>query len=88
MTNDSNPEKFFASISDSDNLINKSGKKKSDVIFENLRWMTSKEAAFYLRVSVGQLRNLVYQNRVNAFRFGSRLRFLRSDLDRLLKPLF
>jgi excisionase family DNA binding protein len=88
MASESSREKILASRSSSDNLIDRSGKKKPEMVFENLRWMTSKEAAFYLRVSVGQLRNLVYQNRVNTFRFGSRLRFLRSDLDRLLKPLF
>jgi excisionase family DNA binding protein len=59
-----------------------------DLIFDNnnLKWMTSQEAALFLRVSVGQLRNLVYQKKIRFYYFGTRLRFLRSDLDRLLKP--
>ncbi len=62
----------------------------SDLIFDNnnLKWMTSQEAALFLRVSVGQLRNLVYQKKIRFYYFGTRLRFLRSDLDRLLKPSF
>lgn len=56
-----------------------------DALFDRLKWMTSKEAAFYLRVSVGQLRNMVWRGQVVAYHIKSRLRFLRSDLDRLLK---
>jgi excisionase family DNA binding protein len=59
----------------------------SALLFDKLKWMTSKEAAFYLRVSVGELRNMVYRNQIKCFKMRSRLRFLRSDLDRVLKPL-
>ena len=60
----------------------------SDMFFENSnsKWMTTKEAAFHLRVSVGQLRNMVYRDQVKCYRLNNRLRFLRSDLDKLLKP--
>lgn len=59
----------------------------SDVIFDNnMKWMTTEEAARYVRVSVAQMRNLVHQGRVRFYRLGARLRFLRSDLDRMLKP--
>ena len=60
----------------------------SALFFDKLKWMTSKEAAFYLRVSVGQLRNMVWRSQIRSFRFKNRLRFLRSDLDRLLEPSF
>jgi excisionase family DNA binding protein len=56
--------------------------------FDKLKWLTSKEAAFLLRTSVGQVRNLVWRGRLKAFHFGSRLRFLRSDVESLLKPAF
>lgn len=56
------------------------------VIFDKLKWMTSKEAAFYLRVSVGQLRNMVWRNQIKCYRIRNRLRFLRTDLDFLLQP--
>ena len=60
----------------------------SGKLFENSnsKWMTTKEAAFHLRVSVGQLRNMVYRDQVKCYRLNNRLRFLRSDLDKLLKP--
>lgn len=58
----------------------------SEVLFDKLKWMTSKEAAFYLRVSVGQLRNMVWRGQIKCFHIRNRLRFLRSDLDFLLQP--
>jgi len=51
-----------------------------------VKWMTSSEAAFYLRVSVGQLRNMVWRGQVKAYRMNNRLRFLRSDCEKLLQP--
>lgn len=61
-------------------------KDTSAQFFDNLKWLTTKEAAFYLRVSVGQLRNMVYRRQLKAYHLKNRLRFLRSDLDRLIKP--
>ena len=56
--------------------------------FDKLKWLTSKEAAFLLRTSVGQIRNLVWRGRLKAFHYGTRLRFLRSDVEGLMKPAF
>ncbi|MEW6055032.1 MAG: helix-turn-helix domain-containing protein [Bdellovibrionota bacterium] len=50
--------------------------------------LTSKEAAFLLRTSVGQIRNLVWRGRLKAYHYGNRLRFLRSDVENLLTPAF
>ncbi len=58
----------------------------STEIFDNLKWMTSKEAAFYIRVSTGQLRNMVWRGQITCFKVGNRLRFLKSELDRVLIP--
>jgi len=59
------------------------------LIIENrIKWLTSKEAAFLLRTSEGQIRNWVWNGRLKAFRLGNRLRFLRSDVEALLKPAF
>ncbi len=56
-------------------------------LFDKLKWMTSQEAAFYLRISVGQLRNMVCRRQLKAYHLGTaRLRFLKRDLDSLLKP--
>ena len=56
--------------------------------FQNLKWLTSKEAAFLLRTSVGQIRNLVWGGKLKAYHFGNRLRFLRADCEKLLVPAF
>ena len=57
------------------------------LFFDKLKWLTSKEAAFLLRTSAGQVRNLVWRGRLKAFHFGSRLRFLRSDVEGLVKAI-
>jgi excisionase family DNA binding protein len=55
-------------------------------LFENLTWLSSNEAAVYLRLpSVGALRVLVFQRRVPFRKLGGRLRFKRSELDHLLE---
>jgi len=54
--------------------------------FENLKWITTKEAALYLRVSVGQIRNMVWRGQLASYRVSNRLRFLKSDIDKIVKP--
>lgn len=62
-----------------------------ELLFENLnsssiKWLTTKEAAEYLRTSPRQIRNWVYQGKVNAYRLlGKSLRFKASELDLLFK---
>lgn len=59
----------------------------SVMIFLNkLKWMNTREAATYIRVSVGQLRNMVLRRQIKCYRLQNRLRFLRTDLDNVLKP--
>jgi excisionase family DNA binding protein len=58
------------------------------LLFDKLKFLTSKEAAFLLRTSEGQIRNLVWGGRLKAFHYGNRLRFLRTDVERLLVPRF
>lgn len=48
-------------------------------------WLTSKEAAQYLRVSVGSLRNMVSNGQIPHFKLFGRNRFHRKDLRQLLK---
>ncbi len=52
--------------------------------FDNLTWMTTSEAAQYLRISPGALRVMVCRRKILSRRLGSRLRFKKSELDRLL----
>lgn len=62
------------------------GANAPPVVIENLKWLTSREAVVYLRLSsTGALRNMVYRRQVPFFRLGRRLRFNREALDRLLE---
>ena len=51
---------------------------------ENIEWLTTKEAADYLRLSTKSLLNLTSNGKVQYYKFGRRNRFLLSDLKRLL----
>ncbi len=59
--------------------------KKNSVFFENLEWMTSEEAAQYLRRSVGQIRNMVYRGQIKYRKFNDRLYFKKLDLERAIE---
>lgn len=57
----------------------------SELIFENLTWLTSDEAAAYLRLpTVGALRVLVCKRKLPFHKLGRRLRFRKSELDQFL----
>jgi len=58
------------------------------MLFDSLIWLTSKEAAIYLRVSQSQIRNMVWRGQLKSYHLQNKLRFLKSDLDLLLKPTF
>ena len=55
------------------------------VIFENLVWMTSAEAARYLRKSYGALRVMVCRGYIKPRVFHRRWYFNRKELDRLIE---
>ena len=48
-------------------------------------WMNSIEAAKYLRLSPGALRNSTHRGVVPYYKLGRSLRFKKADLDRLLE---
>lgn len=54
------------------------------LIFENLIWLTTEEAAVYLRKSADAVRHLVYRGDLKARKFKRRLYFRRDELDELL----
>lgn len=59
---------------------------RSDLLFENLRWLNTQEAASYLRTTPKQLRKWVYQGKVKAYKLLTKsLRFDRDELDLLIK---
>ena len=49
-------------------------------------WMTTKEAAHYLRISPNALRINVCRNKIYAYKFGKYLRFKVKDLHNLVRP--
>ena len=54
--------------------------------FENTKWLTSEEAASYLRLpSVGMIRYLVAEKKITFYKLGRSLRFKCCDLDALLE---
>lgn len=57
--------------------------------FENqitspVEWLTSDEAATYLRISVGNLRNETSNGNIPFYKLGRRNRYLKSELTQLL----
>lgn len=61
--------------------------EKTTKLFDNrikFEWLTTEEAAEYLRISAKYLLNLTSNGRVRYFKFGRRNRFLLSDLKSLL----
>ena len=54
-------------------------------IFDNLVWLTSVEAAIYLRKSPGAIRTAVCRGQLRCRKWRRRLYFKRSELDRLLE---
>ena len=58
---------------------------KTSLVSENLVWLTSEEAATYLRIPVGSVRNFVYQGILPFYKFQRRLRFKKSDLEKILE---
>ena len=51
---------------------------------ESVRWLTSIEAAQFLRVSLSGLKTMIYRGQVRAHKLGRRNRFLREELERLI----
>lgn len=61
------------------------GSCEPSTLFENQKWMDTKGAASYLKISVGSLRNAVYRKQIIARKFRRRLYFKASELNRLLE---
>lgn len=65
---------------------NQIGMRPGNALFENQlqrEWLTTEEAAFFLAVSVGALRNMVYRDQIVSYRVGRRVRFRVEDCKRL-----
>lgn len=51
---------------------------------EQVKWLTTSEAARYLRVSISSIKTMIYRGQVRVHKLGRRNRFLRDDLERLI----
>jgi hypothetical protein len=71
----------------------KSGKNETPTeIFDNLTWLSTKDAAIYLRkfrsdgkASVGAVRTAIWRGAIKARKWQRRLYIKKSDLDRILQ---
>lgn len=50
----------------------------------DVRWLTTCEAAQYLRVSISSIKTMIYRGQVRVHKLGRRNRFLREELERLI----
>jgi|GEM_PF-2024165 len=66
------------------NLLFENGIAAESAPLENLKWMKTSEAAQYLRVSIGSIKNMVYRRQLLPRKLGRLNRFLREDLDRVI----
>lgn len=62
--------------------------ERSTLLFDNLIWMTTEEAAFYLRKTSNAIRLLVFKGDLKARKFKRRLYFRRDELDTLIDTAF
>jgi excisionase family DNA binding protein len=84
----SNP-KCSCKTADSDGLFDKKiATERESLPLEKLRWLSSSEAAQYLRVSEGSIKNMVYRGQLSPKKLGRLNRFLREDLERALSSPF
>jgi excisionase family DNA binding protein len=58
------------------------------LLFNNLIWLTTEEAARFLRKSSHALRQMIYKGKIHPRKFGGRLYFKRSELDQLIDTAF
>lgn len=61
---------------------------KAQSIFENSIWLSTEEAARFLRRSSHALRQLVYKGKVVPRKFAGRLYFKRNELNELIDTSF
>lgn len=58
------------------------------MLFDNLIWLTTEEAAIFLRKSHHALRQMLYAGKISARKFHGRLYFKRSELNELVDTSF
>ena len=59
-----------------------------ELIFDNLIWLTTREAAVYLRKSVNAIHTLVSRRQLKARKFSNRLYFKKDELDYIIETSY
>lgn len=54
-----------------------------EVVSES-KWLTTREAANYLRLSISSIKTMIYRGQIRVHKLGKRNRFLKEELDRLI----
>ena len=82
-------ENFIRSnYNQSEKVYIESESKKTQMLFENLIWLTTEEAAVYLRKSTHAIRQMVYKGKLMARKFDGRLYFKKAELHALIDTSF
>lgn len=58
------------------------------LLFDNLKWLTTDEAAIFLRKSSHALRQMTYKGKLRPRKFAGRLYFKKTELDQLIDTSF
>ncbi len=58
--------------------------REREVSLFKSRWLTTSEAAQYLRISISSLKTMIYRGQVRVHKLGRRNRFLTEELERLI----
>ena len=70
------------------NGYNQGEYSNAHLLFENLDWLTTDDAARFLRKTTHALRQMTYKKVIRARKLGGRLYFKKSELDQLLDTSF
>lgn len=82
-------ENFIRSnYNQSEKVYSESELNKTQMLFENLIWLTTEEAAVYLRKSTHAIRQMVYKGKLMARKFDGRLYFKKDELHALIDTSF
>ena len=83
----SNVISLQASTRKNHSAIDCDAKSEENIELDSLVWLSSHEAARYLRKSYGALKVMVYRGHIRARKFRRRLYFKRRELDQLLETI-
>lgn len=83
------PENFIrGNYNQTEKVYSESEQITAQGLFDNLIWLTTEEAAVYLRKSTHAIRQMVYKGKIMARKFNGRLYFKKAELHALIDTSF